>query len=97
MTKSREIQIYWKALFNYRLTRILPFLSEKFHTDYGFCYYFQLEEGEFRFYSELPTLSKLEPNHAGDYWFPRGEKSTRINLLKKAIHILEQEAKDGRK
>lgn len=48
----------------------------------------------FLFRENLPTLFSLKPAAKNcAHWFPKTDKAPRIELLKKAIEILEKELK----
>ncbi len=88
LTKEQRLKIYKKALFHYRLTEKLPFLSWFFNTSEGFCWYVR-KINSYLFLWDLEELYNVMPNyryvHNMAFWFKPGDKAPRIELLIKAI------------
>ena len=96
MTKQDELKAYKRALKDYQKGGFKDEFGDYLRTE-GFCFYFRyalgfLIYGDY-FYQTLPTLYLLKPKDTGMYWFPETDKQPRIELLKKAIEILEKELK----
>jgi len=87
------ISIYRVKKFLYNLFNIKeeinPFYINSYElTRYGFCHYFNNKT--ITYICTLSILNSLRPDHELAYWFPVGDKKSRIKLLKKAIKICEQ-------
>ena len=92
-----EINRYRVALIKYRISNRFPFLKRLFHTQFGFCYHFDIidfgiswmdwlerpyPKNDFK--ENLPQLYKLKPR-CGLYWFEKEDTYSRILLLQTAI------------
>ena len=103
MEKKEELAAYKTALKDY--TSKKPVLDKDGNVwnaydeaaggeFYGFCWYFLNVQLSIDI-KRLTILNSLKPLHKFDmyYWFNLGDKKPRIELLKKAIEILEKELK----
>lgn len=103
MTKQEELKAYKRALKDY--TSKKPVLDRDGNVwnaydeaaggeFYGFCWYFFHVQDEIKF-RDLYTILSIQPKvkHHELYWFNESDKQPRIELLKKAIEILEKELK----
>jgi hypothetical protein len=86
LTEDVQLVIYKNALFDYRVSKRLPFMKKWLRTESGFCSYFKkvcdLEE--------LTVLYSLKPKPYRVIWFYPGTLEPRIQLLKQAISTIEE-------
>lgn len=103
MTKQEELKAYKRALKDYQSKKpVLDYLGNDWNAYderscgefYGFCYYFFHVQDNIMM-DDLFALQCAKPkNIVGEcYWFNHNDKAPRIELLKKAIEILEKELK----
>jgi hypothetical protein len=84
LTEDVQLVIYKNALFDYRVSKRLPFMKKWLRTSHGFCLYF-LRICDIK---ELTVLYSLLPHYPN--WFKFGQLEPRIQLLKQAIAIIEE-------
>jgi len=101
MTKIEELKAYKLALKHYqskkpvldRYGNIWNAYDEKACGEfYGFCWYFTNVQDNIDI-KKLSTICSAHLTISRDYWFAPDDKAPRIELLKKAIKILEKELK----
>jgi hypothetical protein len=102
MTISEQLELYKKALRDYRLSLWFPWLKRKLETHEGFCCYFdtKVENNDYvgsLFY--LTELNKLEPadTYMSSWWFWPGRLRPRIKILKLAIKNCQALLRDDTK
>lgn len=91
-TKEQRLKEYKKALFWFTISRYLP-ISLLCGTSHGFCLYFKQWSDDLGIF--YPELYSLMPNKRckedESYWFKPGHKKPRIELLRKAIKMIEND------
>ncbi len=97
MDKKQELRDYQIALHRFRLA----YWGIKYTntTDLGLCFCLQGIHKRHQYISlevEYPELYKLKPSQNYNdslYWFKKGDRASRIELLKKAIKNLKKQLK----
>ena len=93
-TLKQRLEVYKRALKDFSK-------PIHFHTDAGFCYYFNDSLDIFtysEFFSVLPELYKFKPRKkAAMFWFSAKDLKPRIAALKKAIAYTEKKIAQGKK
>ena len=87
LTDDLQLVIYKNALFDYRVSKRLPFMKKWLRTNEGFCRYF----GKISRIEQFTVLFSIKrAKSANNYWFEPGDLEPRIELLKQAIAIIEE-------
>ena len=91
MTKQQELAFYKRALRHFRISRFIPFCYP-FHTGDGFCRYFAENGTNFWKLDTLWCMYESRRKYTtSSWWFKYHDLKSRINVLKQAIKILENE------
>jgi hypothetical protein len=96
-TKQERLEIYKKALHDYRISLIFSFKKIKLHTNKGFCAYFyynnymntpnNLEITFPEIYKCCPCNFTYPWHNVPYYWFKKGKIIPRIKVLKATIKL----------
>ena len=101
INKNKRLAFYKKMLWDYKISKVFPFLSPNLSTDLGFCAYVCSNHVKLE---DLPELMQQAPfvptafksidgkliGYWNMYWFKKNLKSPRIKCIKAAIKLCKQ-------